>query len=223
MAEQGAESGIVVVEVSAEHELEADRVDALVDVKASAFFTGTAALTNAKEVAALVRRLEELGVPRTAISLDAVQAELSEGLLSRSSSATYSLRIHLRDLERLGDVLGAFTGLKQATLRELRWGYGREAEAKEEWMQQLAQVAVRKVRRVAEGLGVRLAGLHRFTEKVTEFQGAGFRGSYEPVPPAGSSMARASYGGGMGFTVAHRKKVRVEASAEFRTTPASAS
>ncbi|RKH38124.1 SIMPL domain-containing protein [Corallococcus sicarius] len=226
MPEQaGTESGIIVVELAADHELEADHVDAVVEVKASAFFAGTAAFTNAKEVAVLVRGLEDLGVPRTAFSLQAVQAETTEGLLTRSSSATYTVRIRLEQLERVGDVLAACTAVKHATLRELRWGYARELAARQEWMEALAAESVKKARRVATGLGVKLAGLHRFSERTSESPPfnpgrGGYGGGHEDVTLLSSAV---SYGKGrasLGFTVAHRKKVHVMATAEFRTAPA---
>jgi uncharacterized protein YggE len=223
----GTEAGIIVVELSAEHELEADHVDAVVDVSASAFFTGQAAFTNAREVAALVQRMEELGVPSSAFSLQAVQAETTEGLLTRSSSAVYTVRIRLEDMARVGEVLAAFTGLKQATLRELRWGYAKEPEARQEWLEALARESVKKARRVAAGLGVRLMGLHRFAERSVEFPGFGGRGGYGGGDEAALPMA--AHGGSyvkgkvrvasLGFTVSHRKKVRVFATAEFQTQP----
>jgi uncharacterized protein YggE len=223
---QGTESGIIVVELSAEHELEADHVDAVVDVKASAFFTGNAAFANAREVAALVQRMAELGVPATAFSLQAVQAETSEGLLSRSSSALYTVRIRLVDMARVGDVLAALSGLKQATLLELRWGFAREPEARQEWMEALARESVKKARRVAAGLGVALDGLHRFSERTWESRGNGFgHGGYERDSGGGlKNKLSGSYGAqrnlALGFTVSHSKTVHVMATAEFRSRPA---
>ncbi|QAT83107.1 hypothetical protein EJ065_1507 [Corallococcus coralloides] len=222
MPEQtGTETGIIAVEVSAEHDLEADHADAVVEVKASAFFTGAAAFTNAKELAALVRGLEELGVPRTAFSLQGVQAETNEGLLTRSSSATYTVLIRLEQLERVGDVLAACTTLKQATLRELRWGYSREPVAQQEWMEALAAESVKKARRVAAGLGVKLGALHRFAERPESpnysLRRGDFLGSDDMAP-------RGSYGKGrvpLAITVTHRKRVQVMATAEFHTLPES--
>ncbi|CAM3707930.1 SIMPL domain-containing protein [Corallococcus sp. ZKHCc1 1396] len=226
MPEQaGAESGLIVVELSADHELEADHVDAVVEVKASAFFTGNAAFTNAREVAVLVRALEELGVPRTAVTLQSVQAEMSEGLLTRSSTAVYMLRIRLEQVERLGDVLAALSTMKQAALRELKWGYSRELELRQDWLEALARESVKKARRVAAGLGVRLAGLHRFSERTLEAHlfatgrggyNVGDEGSSVPMSPGGSySKGRVA----LGFPLSHRKKVHVMATAEFRSVP----
>lgn len=230
MPEQAAaESGIIVVELSAEHELEADYVDAVVEVKASEFFTGNAAFINAREVASLVSKMEELGVLASAFTLQAVQAETSEGLLSRSSSARYTVRIRLVDMGRVGDVLAAISGLKQATLRELRWGYTRELEARQDWLEALARESVKKARRVAAGLGVALDGLHRFSERTWESQtrvfglrGGGYGGDEDmrSMAPTVSSYSAARPSAGMGFTVSHRKKVQVMATAEFRTHPA---
>ncbi|WP_223643172.1 SIMPL domain-containing protein [Corallococcus sp. EGB] len=227
MPEQAAaESGIIVVELFSEHELEADHVDAVVDVKASSFFTGNAAFTNAREVAALVRCMEDLGVQAAAFTLQSVQAETTEGLLTRSSSALYTVRIRLVDMARVGDVLAALSGQKQATLRELRWGYTHEPEARQDWLEALARESVKKARRVAAGLGVTLAGLHRFSERIWESQafgarGGGYGGGGEDVvpmaPPGSYSVKRTA---SLGFPVSHRKKVHVMATAEFRTRPA---
>ncbi|MFB1481230.1 SIMPL domain-containing protein [Corallococcus sp. RDP092CA] len=221
-----AESGVIVVELFAEHELEADHVDAVVDVKASAFFTGSAAFANAKEVAALVRSMADLGVPATAFTLQSVQAETTEGLLTRSSSALYTVRIRLVDMGRVGDVLAALSGLKQATLRELRWGYTHEPEARQDWLEGLARESVKKARRVAAGLGVTLTGLHRFTERIWESRAFGARaGGYGggdedamPMAPSGSYSVKRT--AALGFPVSHRKKVHVMATAEFQSRPA---
>lgn len=228
MPEQAAaESGLIVVELSAEHELEADHVDAVVEVKASSFFTGNAAFTNAREVASLVRAMEDLGVPASAFTLQSVQAETTEGLLTRSSSALYSVRIRLVDMARVGDVLAALSGQKQATLRELRWGYTHEPEARQDWLESLARESVKKARRVAAGLGVTLAGLHRFSERTWESQafgarGGGYGGGSEdvmPMAPSGSYKLKGTATASLGFPVSHRKKVHVMATAEFRTHP----
>ncbi|MBN8228646.1 SIMPL domain-containing protein [Corallococcus macrosporus] len=226
MPERAAtESGIIVVELSAEHELEADHVDAVVEVKASSFFTGNAAFTNAREVAALVGRMAELGVQDSAFTLQSVQAETTEGLLTRSSSALYSVRIRLVDMGRVGDVLAALSGLKQATLRELRWGYTHEPEARQDWLEALARESVKKARRVAAGLGVTLGGLHRFSERTWESQafgarGGGYGGGSEdvmPMAPSGSYGLKQPRAVAMGFPVSHRKKVHVMATAEFQS------
>ncbi|RKH46508.1 SIMPL domain-containing protein [Corallococcus sp. AB049A] len=225
-----AESGIIVVELSAEHELEADHVDAVVEVKASSFFTGNAAFANAREVATLVRAMEDLGVQASAFTLQSVQAETTEGLLTRSSSALYLVRIRLVDMARVGDVLAALSGLKQATLRELRWGYTHEAEARQDWLEALARESVKKARRVAAGLGVTVAGLHRFSERTWESQafgarGGGYGGGTEdvmPMAPSGSYGLKQPRTATLGFPVSHRKKVHVMATAEFQTHPAPA-
>ncbi|CAM4434932.1 SIMPL domain-containing protein [Corallococcus exiguus] len=227
MPERAAtESGIIVVELSAEHELEADHVDAVVDVKASSFFTGNAAFANAKEVAALVRLMEDLGVQASAFTLQSVQAETQEGLLTRSSSALYTVRIRLVDMGRVGDVLAALSGMKQATLRELKWGYTHEPEARQDWLEALARESVKKARRVAAGLGVTVAGLHRFSERTWESRafgnhGGAYGGGNEdvmPMAPSGSYSVKRT--ASLGFPVSHRKKVHVMATAEFQTHPA---
>ncbi|NOK18771.1 SIMPL domain-containing protein [Corallococcus carmarthensis] len=228
MQERAAtESGLIVVELSAEHELEADHVDAVVDVKASSFFTGNAAFTNAREVASLVSRMGELGVQDSAFTLQSVQAETTEGLLTRSSSALYTVRIRLVDMGRVGDVLAALSGLKQATLREMRWGYTHEPEARQDWLEALARESVKKARRVAAGLGVTLAGLHRFSERTWESRAFGARhGGYGgggdedvmPMAPSGSYSVKRT--AALGFPVSHRKKVLVMATAEFQSHPA---
>jgi hypothetical protein len=76
----------------------------------------------------LVERLAaDAGVGDAAIELEAVRAEVKSGLLGKTSSAVYQLRIRREDLERLPNVLGVVTSAKQATIDQLSWLYPDDA------------------------------------------------------------------------------------------------
>ena len=68
-------------------------LDLHVTVKGSSVVSGDAALKKAKEVNQLVEALISLGVKEDAVKLQGVNIETSSGVLVKSSSASYRLRI----------------------------------------------------------------------------------------------------------------------------------
>src|SRR5262245_16129339 len=90
--------------VSATHH-HADAADLHVIVRGSSLVTGSAALKKAAEARRLVEDLAAAGLADEDVALQGVSAEVSSGLLGRSSTAQYRLRVRVRDLDRLPDVL----------------------------------------------------------------------------------------------------------------------
>jgi hypothetical protein len=165
-----AQSPPDVVVITARHEetVAADRVELLVTVQGSSLVTGRAALKKAKEVSALVEELERIGVSLENIRLDSVAAAVSSGLLGSSSSATYRLRIHSTDLERLPEILGAVTAARNVELEQLLWRYPRSAEQQARWLAAAIGWANTLGVAAAAALGTRLVGIHRLTQTVRE-------------------------------------------------------
>lgn len=94
----------ITATVSRREELGADKVDIHVTIKGSSLITGNAALKKAREVSQLVSALLEVKIKVEDITLTSVRAESSSGILGKSTSAAYQLRIKCNDLELLADV-----------------------------------------------------------------------------------------------------------------------
>lgn len=131
-------------------------------VKGTSFFSGQAAIKKAKEVQQLVTALLNAGVPEDDISVRSVSLSVEKGMITKSSSARYALKVHVRDLEKLPDVLGAITGSNTVTMDTIEWRYD-DLEAKEDaWMLEAIRKANERAGKIADGLKVKITGVHDF-------------------------------------------------------------
>ncbi|MBS2027800.1 MAG: SIMPL domain-containing protein [Deltaproteobacteria bacterium] len=212
---------VIQVEVRLEEEVEASHAFLHVTVKGSSLVTGNAALTKAREVAALVQALEGVGVSQKEIRVENIYAEVSSGLLTKSSSATYTLRVRCNKLDTLADVLGAITSQKTVELESLEWGYPDDDALKTAWLVKCAERANERAKQLAEALGVKLLGVHRFGEPELSSHAQMYRGapgavggSYDGSAPMRRKMGAAD----LGLAIAHAKKVDVRAVVEYRVS-----
>ena len=104
---EAAQSLVLVVVGKFEDEVVADRAEVIVSVSTSNYFFGNAAFDKAKELAQLAAALVDLGIARQALSLESATADVTKGLLSSSTSATYRIRISVQDVNKLPEVIGA--------------------------------------------------------------------------------------------------------------------
>ncbi len=217
MADQEAREPADLIEVRAELEEDeaADKVDLYVSVEGSSLFTGRAALSKAREVHALVESLGQVGIAEDQIFVEGIAASTQSGIFSKSSSARYSLRVRCRNLERLGDVLGAITGQKNVTMGRMEWGFDESPAASAQRLARCAAIASQKAQAVAAALGVRLGPPHRASEVVPGDAGA--RAYPAPAAIAFAGVARASMRQeDLGLSVTHHRQVTTRLSAAFR-------
>src|SRR6185436_2987103 len=149
------------IKVSALHreEIYANHADLFVTVKGSSVVSGDQALKKAKEVNQLVEALtrpalsggEGFGLSPEAIHLQGVHIETSSGVLLKSSSATYRLKVQCEKLEQLADILDILASQKNAALERIQWKYPEEA-ARERGMDAVLQKAKSKAEKVARSL-----------------------------------------------------------------------
>jgi uncharacterized protein YggE len=195
------------------HEIPADRADLHVTVEGASLFTGGEALKKAREVAQLVRELTDFGLPATDIFLQGVFADTATGLLGKASLARYKLRLHCADLARLADLLGIVMGQKNARLNVIEWGYPDDDGLKDQWLGGCIARANARAALAAQGLGVRLLGVHTFSEKC----GDGEKPSRTTVADEGMFMARHARVSGeeLGLEISHTKTVHVSVEVEY--------
>jgi uncharacterized protein YggE len=187
-------------------EINADKADLHVTIKGSSLVTGSAALKKAKEVSQLVTALLAVGVKEEDLTLQDIQVESSNGVLTRTSSASYTLRIHCSNLELLGDILGAIGAQKNVTLDDLTWRYPDDKQMQMQWLESCIAEAREKAARIAAALGVKLLAVRGFTEvwKDSEPTRVVIEGLAE-TRQAFKSMTRARVD--LGFSLSHSKTV----------------
>ena len=197
--------------------LEADKVDLFFLVSGASWVGGQAALTQAREVSKLVADLITAGVAEKDIELLNVRAEVSSGMLGKSSSARYSLKARCYEVEKLDELLAVATGPKNVTLESLRWGYSRDEEADLLRTEAALARALKRARRMAAALEVELDGVHSVTESVTDNE----QGQVQlHLDYSGASRSR--YNADLGVEVRHCKEIQHLWTVHFRvrrTTP----
>lgn len=197
------------------HEIPADRADLHVTVEGTSLFTGGEALKKAREVAQLVRELTEGGLPSSDIYLQGVYADTATGLLGKTSLARYKLRLHCADLARLADLLGIITSQKNATLSVIEWGYPDDDGLKDQWLGASLTRANAKAALVAQALGVRLLGVHTFSEKYSDGEKPNQTVvAYDAMLMARSRTARVSPEE-LGLEISHTKTVHISVEIEY--------
>lgn len=212
------------ITINASHEatLAADRADIIVTIKGSSLFTGRAALQKAAEIRELSEDLQQWGIQDDDIGLEGVWAHVSSGFLSKSSSATYRLRIRCNDLDQLPDVLGAVTSTKNATLDEVIWKYPNAATLEAQWLEACIERASVKAQAAARALRVDLVGIRRLTETaVIEADDRPLAQPFHGYPayPMQHSMPgvqRHTAAPDAGFELGHEKRAGLVVTVEYR-------
>lgn len=153
---------MITVEAIHEVEVEAVAADLHVVIKATSLFTGSAALSNAREVSQLVNELKSFGLKDADIRLEGVHAAVSSGVMGKSSSANYSLKIRCASLDSLSDLLGIITSQKNTILKWIEWDYGDVKQIEINCLLECIEITKKKAKVIADSLGVTMIGIHRF-------------------------------------------------------------
>jgi len=155
----------IKISASQREEISASHADLFVTVKGSSVVSGDQALKKAKEVSQLVEALTSFGLSPEAIHLQGVHIETSSGVLLKSSSATYRLKVKCEKLDQLAEVLDIIASQKNATLERIDWKYPEEA-ARERGLEAALAKAKSKADKVARSLGVKLLGVYDLIENI---------------------------------------------------------
>jgi uncharacterized protein YggE len=150
--------GILRVEATEKLEISASSARLHIRVEGDAFLFGNAVLERSREVRELVTRFKEMGVADADVSVQGVQAKLSQGVLARGSSATFNLVVTARDLTRLTDLIGALSAAKRAELTRLEWIFDAD-EAMVNLSAKAMLKAQKKAQAMASTVGYELTGI----------------------------------------------------------------
>jgi uncharacterized protein YggE len=144
-------------------EIFASHANLYATVKGSSVVSGNEAMKKAKEVSQLVEALISFGLSPEAIQLLGVHIETASGVLLKSSSATYRLRIKVEKLEQIAELLDILASQKNATLERIEWKYPEES-AREQALESAIAKGKAKAAKIAAAMGVKLLGVYDFIE-----------------------------------------------------------
>jgi len=193
-------------------EIYASHADLFVTVRGSSVISGNEAMKKAKEVSALVDELTRFGIHAENIHLQGVHVETSSGVLLKSSSATYRLRIRCEKLDQIAELLDIVASQKNAALERIEWKYPEET-ARARGLEAAIANAKSKADRVAASLGVKLLGVYTFTENMFDeeapvmFQPKAIMAARGPAPVSEPSL---------GMDIQHSKTIQVNVEIEYR-------
>lgn len=200
-------------------EVSATSASLYISIQGTSFFSGQLALTRAREVAQFVAALRELGLTDAEIQLLSVTASETSGLLSRTSSAFYELKVHCKSLDSLTDILGAITSQKNIQLQRIQWVYDGLDTLRDTLQDRCLAELNRCARRIAAGLGVTLLGVHHYEEQWTYPEGETrvLIGSMAPqnLDRTKSRMIRKP---DLGMSCSHRERLQLFLQADYRVS-----
>jgi uncharacterized protein YggE len=199
-------------------EVRAHRADIYFSAKGSILVTTDAALKKTKEVAQVLHHLVGIGVKEEHISLRGVQGERNTPIIGSGNTASYLLRVHCPDLEKLPEILGTLTAQRNVVLDQLVWHFPDDPAAQAGWLAACLTGAREKAQQIATTMGVKLLGVHSLIEKWTEPADEQKRfvfSSLRPVPavkPANDRLPE------LNFPLITTKQVEVRVEVDFRVS-----
>jgi uncharacterized protein YggE len=205
----------IKISISRKEEIFADRADLFVTVRGSSVVGGDQALRKAKEVNQLVEALEQVGVKEEAVQLRGVHIETASGVLLKSSSASYRLKVRCEKLEQLAALLDGVAGQKNAVLERIEWKYPEDA-ARERGLDAALAQARNKAVKVAAALGVSLLGVYDLIENAFDEETP-----FQPFAAQAMPMRAAARGApepSLGMEIQHSKTITVNVDIWYRVS-----
>jgi uncharacterized protein YggE len=203
----------IKISTSHKEEISATHADLHVTVKGSSIVGGDQALKKAREVNQLVEAVTSFGIKSEAVTLQGVQIESESGVLLKSSSAIYRLKIRCEDLNHLAGLLDVISSQKNAALERIEWKYD-EDQARERGLNIALEKARSKAQKVAATLNVKLLGVYDLIENSYDEEA--------PAPRFQPQAMMAKRGGGpapepsLDMEIQHNKTIHVNLELWYR-------
>ncbi len=205
----------ISVQVDVERSIDATGAHLFVEVRGDSVFSGKSALSKAREVRELIENLRAAGIGEDAVHVTGVQTEVASGLITKSSSAKYNLRIEVPTTEQVTDVLAAVTNRKNAALTSITWQYADERAHKDEMLREALAAAQARAALICEGIGHETLGVHTLREH---------SGSPNARPQAMRKLASARSSGPVsgedfGLSLTHSKQLTLTLNVDYLVAP----
>lgn len=205
----------IKISATQREEISASHANLFVTVKGSSVVSGDQALKKAKEVSQLVEALTSFGLSPEAVYLQGVHIETASGVLLKSSSATYRLKIKCEKLEQLAELLDIIASQKNATLERIDWKYPEDA-ARERGLEAALAKAKSKADKVAISLGVKLLGVYDFIENIYDEEMPYQQFAAQAMPMR--SMGKAAPEPSLGMDIQHSKTINIGVEIWYRVS-----
>ena len=207
------------VNIEVARKVYANSLDIFVEIKGDSFFSGKEAIKKAREVKEMVQALLQAGIDESMIELMGVRMEVSSGMISKSSSALYRLRLHLTNLDSLGDVLGAVTSRKNASVLSLDWQYEAIEGIHDEMLTEALAKAKKRAALICQELQIENLGVYTLSEQFYNNQES-HSSSLSGGTPFVTRKSREMTSEDLGLEVSHSKRISLSLQLEYKVGPA---
>jgi len=136
--------GVLRVSETETAEIEAARAFVMINVASDKVLFGNAAIAASEDLKSIVAKIKTVSED-VEVDTEAVSLATSSGILSKNSTANYTIRLTVNDLNALGGILGICSEGKKVNVISVTWDY-EEDEAK----LSLIKSAIRKAKRKAD-------------------------------------------------------------------------
>lgn len=116
------EHGVLKVQETAEAEIDASRAFVMIQVKSQKVAFGNAALSASDDLKAVIEKIKQVD-DSIEIDTESVSTESGSGLFGKNSSALYTLKLTITELDKIGQVLGICSDGKNISVKSVRWDY----------------------------------------------------------------------------------------------------
>ena len=194
-------------------EIRATHADLFVTVRGSSLVSGNEALKKAKEVSGLVDELTRFGLGQERVHLQGVQVETSSGVLLKSSSAIYRLRLRCESVDQIPALLDIIATQKNAALERIEWKYDEEP-VHARGLEAAIELAKAKAEKISAALGVKLLGVYQFNENTFDEEAQMHQPMMMKTMRGGAQTEEPS----LGMDIQHSKTVQVNVDIEYRVS-----
>ncbi len=207
------EYGVLKVQETAETEIDASRAFVLIRVTSEKVAFGNAALSASAEIKMVIEKIKRVD-DSVEVDTESVSTESGAGLLGKNSTAVYTIKLTVSDLEKLGKILGICSQGKNITVRSIRWGYD-EDEPKLELIKQAMKKAKHKAEEMMGVIDYEVVGIRSVSDS---YQMPQHREMMMDAMPVMASMKRsksAAPNADIGTEFKNKKKISAMCSVEF--------
>jgi len=138
-------------------EIEAARAFVMINVASEKIIFGNAAIAASEDLKSVITKVMAVSA-EVEVDTDSVSVATNSGIFSKNSTANYTVRLTVNDLNALGAILGICSEGKKLSVRSVTWDYD-EDEAKLDLIKSAVRKAKKKADEMMAEIGYEVAGI----------------------------------------------------------------